>query len=123
MRDARLTPIGTEIDTFGVRVSNEGGRSATLGALGVYVFGGKGKLAHVGVDENGGYVTVLGGTDGEGVAGMKITEDGGSVEVYGKDGGGAVQMGITETGGSVYVHGKDGGGAVQMGITEDWRVC
>ena len=57
--------FATEIDMFGVRVSNEeNGRSARLGTRGVFVFGGKGKLAHVGVDENGGAVAVFGGKDG-----------------------------------------------------------
>ena len=45
---------------------------------------------------------------------MKITEDGGSVRVFGKDGGGKAGMGITEYGGSVLVLGKDGGGSAGM---------
>ena len=119
VRDNRLMPIiRTEIDTFGVNVSGKDGRSAELGAVGLFVYGkeGVGSRALVIVGENGGAVRV--GKDGGGSARMTITEDGGLVTVHGKDGEGTAGMGIDENGGAVSVHGKDGEGTAGMKITE-----
>ena len=79
--------------------------------------GGK-AMVDLGVDEDGGFVTVR-GKDGGGSVGMTIDEDGGLVVVGGKDGVKAAQMAILGNGGSVSVHGKGNTDArAAMGVNE-----
>ena len=111
--------LATEIDPFGVRVSEEDGRSASLNILGVYVVGEEGKgSAYVTVDEDGGVVRVEGKEDGMGSAKMSLNENGGYVGVGGNAGGGA-EMIADEHGGYVFVYGKGSGEArAAMDVTE-----
>ena len=73
-------------------------------------------MAGLRITEHGGSVDAL-GKDGQSRAALAVTEHGGSVSAFGKDGKSGALLSITEDGGHVQVKGKGDGQAV-IGINE-----